>query len=66
MGREIRCTGCNKYLGNIIEAKLHKEIRFLCSQCNTKRIASDMSKKRHPVMSDQEAVDFLKGTFGFK
>ena len=66
MSREISCISCNLYLGEIIEARLHKEIRFLCPDCNIKRIASDMNKKPYSPISDDATMDFLKGTFGFK
>ena len=66
LSREIRCEGCNQYLGNITEARLYKDIKFLCSRCNTKRIASDMNKKSYPPISDDGAVDFMKEMFGFK
>ena len=42
--RKIFCT-CHKYLGEIRDATLHKSIFFLCSECNTKRIASDLAEK---------------------
>lgn len=38
--RKIFCTGCNKYLGDIRDAKLLKGIKFLCPKCEIKRIAS--------------------------
>ena len=40
--RKIFCTGCEKYLGEIRNAKLLKGIEFLCPKCEIKRIASDI------------------------
>ena len=65
MSKEIRCEGCNQYLGNITKAKLHKDIKFLCFNCNTKRIASDLAKKSYPPISDEATINFMKGMFGF-
>ncbi len=67
MSKEARCIGCNIYLGEIHDARLHKDIKFLCVQCNMKRIASDLGKKGNcPPISDADTVDFLKGMFGMK
>jgi len=41
--RSIYCTGCKRYLGIIRDAKLHKDIKYLCGVCEVKRIASDMA-----------------------
>lgn len=43
--RKIFCTGCNKYVGDIRDARLLKGIKFLCPECEIKRIASDLHKK---------------------
>jgi len=42
---KIYCAGCNKYLGEIRDATLFKGIKYLCLNCDTKRIASDIHKK---------------------
>lgn len=47
-GRKIYCKPCSKYLGIIRDAKLHKEIVFLCKNCETKRLASDLANKAKP------------------
>ena len=33
MSRQVRCEICNILLGDIKEAKLHKKIKYLCSDC---------------------------------
>jgi len=43
--RKILCKGCSKYMGEIRDAKLRKGITYLCSECETKRIASDLAQK---------------------
>lgn len=44
-GKEIFCAGCNKHLGVIRDAKLRKDIKFLCKNCETKRVALEMQRK---------------------
>ncbi len=43
--RKIYCKPCRKYLGEIRDATLRKEIVFLCSNCETKRLASGLANK---------------------
>lgn len=62
MGRIIRCIRCNFYLGEIEKARLHKDIKFLCIDCNIKRVASDMKKGNAPI----DMPDFFEGIFGGK
>lgn len=38
--RKIFCTGCDKYLGEIRDAKLLKDIKFLCPKCDDRRKTS--------------------------
>jgi len=52
---KIYCVACNKYLGEIRDAKLRKGVKFLCVNCDTKRIASDMRPKQ---------PDYMKSLFG--
>ena len=40
--KRIYCSGCNKYLGTIRDATLYKGIKYLCPECETKRVASDI------------------------
>lgn len=58
MEREIRCIGCNKYLGVIRDAKLLKGIVYLCPACETKRKASDMAKRYAPKIDNPFAQMF--------
>ena len=63
-GRKIYCKPCGKYLGTIRNATLHKEIVFLCKNCDTKRIASDMMNKRNKTNPKNPFDDiFGKGVF---
>ena len=43
--KKIYCTECNSYLGIIRDAKLRKDIKFLCKNCETKRIALELQRK---------------------
>lgn len=36
MSKVINCHYCNKYLGEIRDAKLHKYIVYLCGECQDK------------------------------
>jgi len=38
--RKIFCTECDKYLGEIRDAKLLKGIKFLCPKCDYSRKAT--------------------------
>ena len=63
-GRKIYCKPCGKYLGIIRNATLHKEIVFLCKNCDTKRIASDMVNKTNKINRKNSLDDiFGKGVF---
>ena len=63
-GRKIYCKPCGKYLGTIRDAKLHKEIVFLCKDCDIKRIASDMVNKTNKINRKNSLDDiFGKGVF---
>ena len=46
--RQIYCSGCKRYLGLIRDANLRKNIHYLCDNCETKRLASDLAKKAKP------------------
>ena len=39
--KEIRCCACMKYLGVIRDAKLHKDIDFICKECKNKDTDSE-------------------------
>ena len=56
--RKIFCTGCEKYLGEIRDAKLLRGIKFLCPKCDMKRIAADLYKRTN---NDYDASDMLRG-----
>jgi len=54
MIKKVYCKPCGKYLGEIRDATLHKKIIFLCDDCETKRLASDMKNKTEPKMSYED------------
>ena len=43
--RKIYCAGCDTYLGIIRDAKLRKDVKFLCENCEIKRVALEMQRK---------------------
>jgi len=45
--KEIRCCVCQKYLGVIRDAKLHKDIDFICKECKNKYINTTDSKDEY-------------------
>lgn len=53
--QELRCRNCNKFLGNIIRGKIHKDIVILCKDCG-KLAVSDKVRKA----LDTDLPDFLK------
>lgn len=59
-GKEIYCTGCDKHLGIIRDAKLHKDIKFLCKNCETKRVALELQRKTKPSVNLE---DMFGGVF---
>jgi len=60
---KIYCAVCLKYLGFIREATLFKGIKYLCPDCGTKRVASDMYHKTNADSEDDFISSFLKGNF---
>ena len=56
MLREINCYKCQAYLGEIRDAKLRKDILFVCGKC----VRPKLNKE------NDETVDMLKGLFGMK
>lgn len=56
----IYCSGCKRYLGEIRDGTLMKEISYLCPKCEIKRIASDMAKKNS---SNPDFGDLFNGIF---
>lgn len=49
--RKILCTNCNKYLGEIKDAKLLKGIAFLCPKCKN-------------TINGKPEIDLMKDFFG--
>ena len=59
--KQIFCKGCGKYLGEIRDAKLRKGMVYLCQNCETKRLASDMARNK---MKAQDPVNDFMNIFG--
>lgn len=59
MSKNIHCAGCQLFLGTIEEAKIRKNISFLCRSCETKRVALEL-KHQNKTSSSSEVEDFLK------
>ena len=55
--RKIFCKGCSLFMGVIRDANLRKGISYLCTKCETKRIASDLANKIKP---SNPLDDFVK------
>ena len=61
--KRIFCKGCGKYLGEIRDAKLRKGMVYLCQNCETKRIASDMARIKMRVRDpNREFMDIFGKT----
>lgn len=43
--RKIYCKGCGRFLGYIRDATLKKEMVYLCGDCDTRMMASDLFNK---------------------
>jgi len=61
MSKKILCKSCMKYLGEIHEAKLRKNIVFLCEQCEVQRKALELRYKNN---SHDDYMDSIKDIFG--
>lgn len=42
MSIQVKCKKCSVFLGEIRDAKLHKDIIYLCKNCNTQREALEL------------------------
>lgn len=54
MARTIHCQDCNKYLGEIRDAKLRKGIRHYCEDCDrrnraARRLSEAAGQGRNPL-----------------
>ena len=59
---EIHCSKCSIYLGEIRDAKLRKNISFLCNACETSRVALEM-KETTGYSKPDVFGDIFKDTF---
>jgi RNase P subunit RPR2 len=61
MAKEVVCKKCNKYLGEIRDGRLHKDIVYLCKNCNIQREALEMKYQNKSIPSGFE--DIFKGFY---
>ena len=52
----IRCKKCKRYLGEIRDARLHKDIVYLCKKCNTQREALELNYSNTPHESPMDQL----------
>ena len=64
MSREIHCVKCGKYLGEIRDAKLRKNIHFICDDCNTRRLALELKETIGGGNTGYDPMDVMKDIFG--
>lgn len=59
---KIYCIKCNLYLGNIRDAKLRKDIKYLCEKCNIQREALELkyNNQKESNSFDQYFRDIFK------
>ena len=57
MSKKISCTYCNKFLGQIRDAKLRKNIYHMCSECR------QVVSKTTPTAGSTEGFDRIFGGF---
>jgi len=58
--RKIYCQKCKKYLGEIRDAKLRKDIAFLCKDCETQRMALELRFSKTTNSKKGGLEDLLK------
>ena len=69
MSKKICCTACRKDMGEIRDAKLRKNIRFICQPCDDRRleIYAEYDKLKNGKSNDPFEYDknsVLKDLFG--
>ena len=60
---KARCIKCKKYLGEIRDGTLHKNIMFICLGCNQQREALDLRYKNENKGSN-DFMDTFRDIFG--
>ncbi|MBF0121601.1 MAG: hypothetical protein HQK79_22445 [Desulfobacterales bacterium] len=56
---EIYCAGCNKYLGEIRDAKLRKGIAYACAECSV-RLKTSKNKDNICTIRPEEFDRFMQ------
>lgn len=59
MSKKLFCESCRKYLGEIRDAKLHKDIKYLCKSCNTQRESLELMYKDQEDTSYTDIFDIM-------
>lgn len=64
---KIVCKKCSRYLGEIRDATLHKQIVYLCDKCETQRVSLEMRYNSSSTSDySKKAFDDLFNGFNFK
>jgi Zn finger protein HypA/HybF involved in hydrogenase expression len=63
---QIQCTECSRKCGEIRDASLLKGLKFICPQCESKRIKAKADKFLGKGQNKSNVVDELFGMFGGK
>lgn len=63
MGRQVRCEICGMLLGDIREAKLHKKIKYLCSDCLEEICPKDNNQQTGILDKDYDFGEHLSSFF---
>jgi hypothetical protein len=61
--KTLECSDCQKYLGEMTQGKIKRDIVILCSKCADKMRtlkSLDNFEKQRPKTSSTESMDFFK------
>jgi len=66
MPREIKCAECGTDLGEIRDARLRRDIVYLCNACYSQENPASNIFNYASDYDNRDSVDFLKNMFGIK
>ena len=66
MPREIKCAECGTELGEIRDARLRRDIVYLCNACYSQDDSPSNIFDYAANRDNSDSVDFLKNMFGIK
>ena len=58
--RRVRCCICDKILGEIRDARLHKDIDYICKTCKENLCAPMMDKTTRDSYDQYPEYDFME------